>query len=565
MSHKGDRRLESFLSDEEEPGADPQTQSDDAVVRDPYADEGAAKSVGRQQPKQSMLDSFGVERAGPFTIHDRFIVHPMVRPGTIRARSYQLAMAQQSLRASTLIVLPTGLGKTVIAALVAAEFLHRDPHDKIVFVAPTKPLADQHAQRFATFLQPVPSALFSGAVTPAQRAEQWPDARVVFSTPQTIRNDLENERYTFEDVALLIVDEAHRAVGKYAYVALGEHYEGTVLALTASPGASRKRIEEVRENLHIDAVAARTRADPDVAPYCEEILVDWDYVELTPALQRIRVPLQQFLHTSVKKLQKLGLLRYKRADQVSKKDILSARGTILKRFNKNKGTMFGAIHNQTLAVYAYHAIELLETQGVIQCRDYLTRMATKDEPTKAEKSFINAPEIARTLELTGRYDDLSHPKLLRVSDIVRETVADGGTAIIFTQIRETIPQIIDILDGLGVRRFVGQSTAADGKGLTQAEQREVLEAFTAREFDVLVATSVAEEGIDIPDVTLVVFYEPIPSEIRAIQRRGRTGRSSLGRVVVLVTVGTRDEAYLRAEAVREKQMRKMVRWMTRQG
>jgi ERCC4-type nuclease len=79
--------------------------------------------------------------------------------------------------------------------------------------------------------------------------------------------------------------------------------------------------------------------------------------------------------------------------------------------------------------------------------------------------------------------------------------------------------------------------------MTQTEQQEVLEQFRAGEFEVLVSTSVAEEGLDVPEVDLVLFYEPVPSAIRSIQRKGRTGRQTDGRVVVLMAEDTRDEAY----------------------
>ena len=70
----------------------------------------------------------------------------------------------------------------------------------------------------------------------------------------------------------------------------------------------------------------------------------------------------------------------------------------------------------------------------------------------------------------------------------------------------------------------------------------------------IVATSIGEEGLDIPQVDLVVFYEPVPSEIRTIQRRGRTGRSAAGRVVMLVTKDTRDEAYFYSARRKERKM-----------
>ena len=118
------------------------------------------------------------------------------------------------------------------------------------------------------------------------------------------------------------------------------------------------------------------------------------------------------------------------------------------------------------------------------------------------------------------------------------------------------------LDGLRIRRFVGQAKGKDGKGLKQKEQKEILDQFRERRFDVLLSTSVGEEGIDIPDVDLVVFYELIPSEIRTIQRRGRNGRSSQGHVVVLITSETRDEAYFWAKKSREKKMGKVIIWLS---
>jgi len=94
--------------------------------------------------------------------------------------------------------------------------------------------------------------------------------------------------------------------------------------------------------------------------------------------------------------------------------------------------------------------------------------------------------------------------------------------------------------------------------MSQEEQSTVLESFRNGEFDVLVATSIAEEGLDIPEVDLVVFYEPIPSEIRYIQRRGRTGRKSAGSVVILAAKDTIDERYLYASKRRTEKMKEIL-------
>jgi Fanconi anemia group M protein len=129
--------------------------------------------------------------------------------------------------------------------------------------------------------------------------------------------------------------------------------------------------------------------------------------------------------------------------------------------------------------------------------------------------------------------------------------------IVFAHYRETadrVTQDLARIPGLRPVRFVGQASHGNDIGLSQKEQVEILEKFKAGEVNVIVATSIGEEGLDIPQVDLVVFYEPVPSEIRTIQRRGRTGRSAAGRVVMLVTTDTRDEAYFYSARRKERKM-----------
>ena len=134
-------------------------------------------------------------------------------------------------------------------------------------------------------------------------------------------------------------------------------------------------------------------------------------------------------------------------------------------------------------------------------------------------------------------------------------------AIVFTQYRDTAQHIVDTLKSNGIKasRFVGQAKKEGDVGMKQEEQAQVLESFRRGEFSVLVATSIAEEGLDIPEVDLVIFYEPIPSERRDIQRRGRTGRRSSGSVIILAAKDTIDERYLNASKRRIEKMNQTLR------
>jgi ERCC4-related helicase len=545
--------------------------------------------VGRQR----RLDDFGsggtvVEPASPpstarvrpeglpgvWRVTEGFVEHPFLRPNEVRALPFQLDLARVGLDEDLLVVLPTGLGKTVIAALVAAELLRRSP-GKMLFLAPTRPLVQQHADSFRRWLVPLRSARFTGTVRRPVREGAWDTADLVFATPEIVQNDLVAGRYRLDDVALIVFDEAHHAVGKYVYVPIAERYraerprDGRVLALTASPGGKDERIEEVVRALGVQRIEARTREDPGVLEYVQPTEVDLVWVDLSPEATRIREMLAAAAHSTAHKLQKMGYLRKKPIRSLSVKDLIALRAEIFAR----PGPMvrrFGPLFHQLVLLHLHHAQERLETQGLEPFLQYLDRVEAKKKPGRGDLAFLKLPEVAKARaearEFLRSTKEPSHPKLDALVELVRTTLEAARDhpprVLVFAQYRDTIQGIQTMLERQGwtVGRFVGQATRdADDPGMSQKEQAQVLQGFRDGRFPLLVASSVAEEGLDVPDVDLVVFFESVPSEIRAIQRRGRTGRSSLGRVAVLLTRETRDVQYQVAEVRREKAMKRIVR------
>lgn len=511
---------------------------------------------------------------GTWGIVDGHVEHPLLRPGAIRALPFQIDLARIGLTEDLLVVLPTGLGKTVIAALLAAEVLRRSD-GKVLVLAPTRPLVRQHAESFRKWLVPLTTAQFTGTVRRPERQGRWETADVVFATPEIVQNDLAAGRYRLDPVALVVFDEAHHAVGKYVYVPIAARYrterpaEGRVLGLTASPGGKDERIEEVVGALGVARIEARTREDEGVREHVQEIDIDYRWVDLPPATAHIRDQLVAASRATARKLQKMGYLRTKPIANLSVKDLIALRGEIFAR----PGPMvrrFGPLFHQLVLLHLHHAQERLETQGLAPFVQYLDRLAEKEKPSRGDKAVLLLPEVvaarAEAETVLTATTAPSHPKLDALVELVRETLArphDRPVRIlVFAQYRDTIQTIQEILarQGWTVGRFVGQATRdAEDKGMSQKEQARVLDGFRDGRFPVLVASSVAEEGLDVPDVDVVVFFESVPSEIRAIQRRGRTGRSSLGRVVVLLTRETRDVSYQVAEIRRERAMRRIVR------
>ncbi len=511
---------------------------------------------------------------GVWRVVEGLVEHPLLRPGVIRALPFQIEAARVGLEEDLLVVLPTGLGKTVVAALIVAEVLRRQD-SKVLILAPTRPLVQQHSDSFRQWLVPLRTARFTGTVRRPVREGSWADADIIFATPEIVQNDLVAERYDLKEVALVVFDEAHHAVGKYVYVPIAERYRaerpvgGHILALTASPGGRDEHIEEVVAALGVTRIEAHSREDPGVAEYVQPIDVDYLWVDLAPVSVAIRTDLQTAAHATGRKLQKMGFLRKKPIDSISVKDLIALRSEIFAR----PGPMvrkFGPLFHQLVLLHLHHAQERLETQGVAPFLQYLERVAAKEKPSRGDLAFLKLPEVAAARTVAAHFlensKEASHPKLDALVGLVRETLDAARDRpvriLVFAQYRDTIQSIQEVLEvnGWAVARFVGQATRdKEDKGMSQKDQARVLAGFRAGQFPVLVASSVAEEGLDIPDVDLVVFFESVPSEIRAIQRRGRTGRSSVGRVTVMLTRETRDVRYQAAEVRRERAMRRIVR------
>ena len=492
-----------------------------------------------------------------------FVDHPLIRRGAIEDRDYQRNIATSCLQRSTLVVLPTGMGKTVIAARVIAEVLQTHG-GRILFLAPTKPLVEQHAAtlRETLIVAPERIAVFTGEVAaPEDRELLWRESKIVVSTPQVVRNDVKQGRVSLEGVSLIIFDEAHRSVGNYAYVEVAAAYKdnpaGLVLGMTASPGNEAATILDVCGNLGIEGVEIRTEDDPDVVSYVHEIDVERIIVEPPEAAQEIRSQLKKVLDDQIDRLKACGFLQD--VERPITKDLLLAGQQIRARLDsgERQGPVFTAATAQAVAMKANHGIELAETQGMEALRSYLDRTEAEAN-SRADRQFLSRPEVLKARQLASE-SKTEHPKVRKVLWAVREQFLKkpDSRVIVFTHYRDMSEQVtreLATLPGIRPARFVGQATRGDDVGLKQREQVDMIQRFKAGDHNVLVCTAVGEEGLDIPATDLVVFYEPIPSEIRTIQRRGRTGRTRAGRVIMLVTRGTRDEAYLYSSRRKERRM-----------
>ncbi|WP_436346234.1 DEAD/DEAH box helicase [Natronorubrum sp. FCH18a] len=497
------------------------------------------------------------------------IEHPLLEPNFLERRLYQLKLAGTAANGHTLVCLPTGLGKTTVSLLVTARRLE-EVGGKALMLAPTKPLVQQHADFYREALQ-IPDeeiVVFTGDVSPDDRAETWEQATVVMATPQVIENDLVGSRISLSDVTHLTFDECHRATGDYAYNYIAERYHADanqplVTGMSASPGGDEKAILEVCANLGIQDVEVMTEEDADVSEFTHDTDVEWERIDLPEDVIEIRDALNEVIKDRLEKLKELGVAKSIQPDQ-SQKDLNRMRAELQQLINNDQSEGFKGMSVHAEVMKLRQAVTLVETQSVEAVCRYFDRQrnqARSSGASKASQRMVSDPRVREAMRKAESFDEL-HPKYRKTRMLLAETLGlEGGErVIVFTESRDTAEALTEFLnDSFDAKRFVGQGDREGSDGMTQNQQQEVLDQFRAAEFEVLVSTSVAEEGLDVPEVDLVLFYEPVPTAIRSIQRKGRTGRQSEGRVVVLMAEDTRDEAYFWISQRREKEMESELR------
>lgn len=519
-----------------------------------------------------------------------YIKHPIIWDNSVEFRLYQKNIAESACLSNTLVILPTALGKTIISALVCADMLYKYRDKRVLIMAPTRPLVGQHLKLFSSVLKILEEQIvaITGKTLPETRRAIWckKEVRLIFATPEIVKNDLNEGRLQLRDFSLLVFDEAHKAVKDYSYTLIAKEYINQspcpmILALTASPGAERSRVQEVCNNLFIENLEYRNEDDPDVKPYVNPIQVKWEWFSLPEEYHYIASTLRSMLHEKLRWLIQRGILRRKSLEWVFKRDLISLgeelQYTIELTMEEQRAPLYIALMNQSSALTLMYCLELIESQGSFSLKAFLDRIE-QEENEKTHSALLKQPGI---MEIRAILQNMTNegPKIQYLLQLMknsrdysqnRVSHSDKSEAnynnkdnnqkskiLIFTQYRDTAKHIVEILsrNKISCSRFVGQANRMGDDGMTQEKQAEVLESFREGDFQVLVATSIAEEGLDIPEVDLVVFYEPIPSEIRYIQRRGRTGRNSAGLVILLAMKDSIDVRYLNASTRRVEKMK----------
>ncbi|KAI9720066.1 MAG: hypothetical protein M1812_003193 [Candelaria pacifica] len=506
--------------------------------------------------------------------------------GTIR--DYQYSIVQRGLYHNLLVALPTGLGKTFIAATIMLNWFRWTVNSQIVFVAPTKPLVSQQVQ--ACFgIAGIPrsqTTLLTGATPPGVRAEEWLDKRVFFMTPQTLINDLKTGCCDPKKIVLVVVDEAHRATGGYAYVEVINFIQRfntsfRVLALTATPGATVEAVQQVIDGLNISRVEIRTEESIDIRQYVHTRKTETVLFDYSPEMIMLMDLFSKSMQPVLDKLNQQNAYWAKDPMTLTAFGLTEARQ---KWSNSPAGrnASFGlkGMVNTIFTVLASlaHAIELLKYHGIGPFYHNMLRFRNEtqsgEKGSKYRKQVNESPHFQKMMTRVQSWindsDFIGHPKVDYLRNVVLNHFLDAGEGrgaaqgappsstriMIFVHYRDSAEEVVRVLKRnepmIRPHVFVGQASAKGSEGMDQRKQQDIIEKFKKGVYNTIVATSIGEEGLDIGEVDLIICYDSSASPIRMLQRMGRTGRKRAGNIVLLLMRGKEENSFIRAKDNYEK-------------
>ncbi|KAF7729998.1 hypothetical protein EC973_003411 [Apophysomyces ossiformis] len=515
----------------------------------------------------------GIPSFHPF---DREALPTWIYPINYPVRAYQYNILQKAMFHNTLVALPTGLGKTFIAAVVMYNYWRWFPQSKIIFVAPTRPLVAQQIEACFKIcgLPQEDTVELTGSLQPEKRKLLWASKRVYFMTPQTLQNDLRERICPADKIVCLVFDEAHKATGNYAYaevirqvVKLHDHFR--VLALTATPGTNLDNVQAVITNLRINNVQIRTEDSMDIQEFShgksvQKMVVKLNYTAGATGIvpQTISTFREKIFQPVLQRLRQFQAIYSDEVERNTPYHILTARRNFMSTAKNLNQAVKGKIFvDFAIADALSRAYELLCQHGIGPflgtMEQTLEKMQSEiDSGKSSAREKVNLVNNYTLKNLINELRDKSaepgfigHPKmdslvntLLQHFNSAQETQEPNqqSKVIVFSTYRNSVDEIVKVLSShkplIRCSSFVGQAGAKDGtKGLNQRKQKEVISKFRSGELNLLVATSIGEEGLDIGEVDLIICYDSQSSPIRMLQRMGRTGRKRQGRCVLLMT------------------------------
>ncbi|WVQ77137.1 hypothetical protein IAR50_006820 [Cryptococcus sp. DSM 104548] len=555
----------------------------DDEEEDAYGDEDDDEDLGGMlaPPPKSNVDltkPYGPQKHLPNSMSIKEYLYPTNRS----KRDYQFEIIRNCFMDNTLVALPTGLGKTFVAGVVMLNYYRWFPTGKILFLAPTKPLVAQQIEacQMACGIPSKDAAVMTGqSGTKKVREHLWEQRRVFYCTPQTVENDLKNGIVDPKDIVLVVFDEAHKATGNFAYTTIlalitAHHPYFRVLALTATPGSDVEKVQNVVDALHISRIEIREAEAPEIRKYMNTKHIEKHVIPMSDTIEDFRDRLGELMAPIVKKLVDKDVLSSSALDvkRLRPFAITAKRAEFARRKQQGMQWVYGPLGQvEKMARAMQYLLEFSLGMFATNLGEILTGKSSTGKKTNtngganslannfaAQRLQRDVNEELNSIKIgrNGKSATDRHPKMAKTLELLmahfaqaeeeEETLGQKNDtrAMVFCSLRPCVLEIVDMLNEnaplLKATKFVGQSDRDGDKGFNQKEQKKAIADFKEGKFNVLVATAIGEEGLDIGEVDFVVLYDMPRTSIKLLQRIGRTGRKRDGHVHVLMSENRED-------------------------
>ena len=475
-------------------------------------------------------------------------------------RDYQRELAAPGMEGVNYIVCaPTGTGKTLIASMVVASHLVKRPDDKVLFLVNKVPLAEQQCQEVKQYIPDLQAQFITGdSGIQLSLVQLLRDNNMVVCTDGVFLNELKTsllssaERLSLNDISLLIIDECHNAKKNSPYAMIMEQYVKVkmesgdsqalpqVMGLTASPGAGENPQGEVEKTLeHLLNLCALLDARGGIR-VVKDHKVELVHFSNQPDFDLLKTkqrsasdPFLQLLHSTMKTLESWVIQNFDiscphgRQHQAYENWVVSQRQQSELRYGVQERDLRVALNHlqcyyNSLKMY----LDLNQDDALAILREKIT-MTTEDKATHSELLFQQI--FSNFNDQANLISSIENPMLVRLRQLLEKQFEElpSTQGIVFATTKDTaqrmchwlqgIPQLKDVIKPAVV---TGQSKEEIG-GMTLQKQRSTIEKFRDINLNLLVATTVLEEGLDVAACNLVVRYNHVTNEIARVQAQGR--------------------------------------------
>lgn len=417
----------------------------------------------------------------------------------------------------------TGSGKTIVAF-----YCIRHLRKRTLFLSPTKILCRQHQNLYEQVTGKNDSRVIVGDNPITKRNWQDKDNLIVFATPHVFLADFKKAKVDISNFDLLIIDECHKASKNYPYVEIAQRFNfpgKRIITMSASPGKNKEVIDKITKNLNVN----EWQKSEIKTPQKTNVPI---FIILNEVLLKAKTLISQLKNENIAEILKLALeQKIIKRKEVEKVDDFIPKSLYQKIESGSEKLIGSAYYHAKMILAKYYKISHLE--NLILAESYYNFLkyiiVLREQNLKSGNNILKSKEVRELIKIAEK-EKHKHPKIEKFLEILTKEKARNNQGLIFFSNKEVASYLESYLNSKGFKT----ACLFGGQGKSTKKQQEIIKRVKEKKLDFVLATSVVEEGLNVPSFNFVLNYSLPNTPISQIQRAGRTGRFQAGLVYYLI-------------------------------